>query len=148
MKVKNYELSDNLIAEIGKFTILWNIFEKIHCNFNCNITKIQATCKYLRIDKEKQAKLAEVLNARRIWFEQLYKDYIARNLYSKDRHPREEEIKSIETFLKQDGADFTLGCLLCICRIRNNMMHGLKDVETLNEQISIFQAANEILESI
>lgn len=148
MKVKNYEFSDNLIAEIGKFAILWNIFEKIHCNFNCNITKIKDACKYLCIDKVKQAKLAKTLNAHRIWFEQLRTDYIVEKLYSNDRHPTEEEIQSIETFLKQDGDNLIYGCILCIYRIRNNMMHGLKDIETLNEQIGIFQAVNEILESI
>lgn len=148
MKIKNHELNDRLVIQIGKFAILWNLFEKIHCSYNCTPEKIKDACKYLRIDKEKQAKLAEALNTHRNWFEQLYNDYIVEKLYSKNRHPNKEEITAIEAFLNQDGEDWTYGCLLCVYRIRNNMMHGLKEIEKLNKQIGIFQAVNEILESI
>jgi hypothetical protein len=44
--------------------------------------------------------------------------------------------------------DNIIGCLLIVQRIRNNMMHGLKDICDLNEQLELFQAANEVLEGI
>ena len=50
--------------------------------------------------------------------------------------------------MKQDSEDLRCGCLLVIHRLRNNLMHGLKLIEELNEQLTLFQAANEVLESI
>lgn len=147
MLIKGYELSDELIVEIGKFAVLWNLFEKDYCGYHCTPNTIIEACEYISISNEKQVVLAKALNARRLWFDQLYHNFILSGLYSDDRHPKEDEIKYIESFLKQE-ADTTCGCLLCISRIRNNLMHGLKDVETLNSQLEIFRAANGILESI
>ena len=148
MNIKENILDDKLIIEIGKFAVLWNLFEKEHCNNNCNREKIKIACEFIVIDQEKQAKFAQALNKRREWFKQLYLDFINTNLYSDNKKPTDEEIEAIKCFLNQDGKDWTYGCLLCVYRIRNNMMHGLKDIEKLNKQIGIFQAVNEILESI
>ena len=87
------------------------------------------------------------MNRRREWFEQLHTEFISKGLFSDDRQANEDEIKQIEAFLKQDG-NTLYGCLLCVFRIRNNMMHGLKDVETLNTQVEIFKSVNDILESV
>ena len=148
MNIKGVELENNLIMEIGKFAVLWNIFEKNYCDYMCSKEKMKNICEIVSLNKEKQMNLARALNNRRIWFEQLYTDYIISNLYSDSRKPSEDEINVIEAFLKQEDDNTSYGCLLSIFRIRNNMMHGLKLVENLNEQIDIFKTANEILESI
>ena len=59
-------------------------------------------------------------------------------------------MKMMQMFLLQIGNDDELvcGCLLIIHRIRNNMMHGLKVIKELNDQIELFRSANEVLESI
>ena len=147
MQIKGYNLNDELIVEIGKFAVLWNLFEKIHCDNKCNNRKILEDCSYLYVSSEKQNRLAVALNRRREWFEQLHTEFISKGLFSDDRQANEDEIKQIEAFLKQDG-NTLYGCLLCVFRIRNNMMHGLKDVETLNTQVEIFKSVNDILESV
>ena len=50
--------------------------------------------------------------------------------------------------MEQKGDNLNSGCLLAIYRIRNNLMHGLKMVEQLNDQFELFQAVNDVLESI
>lgn len=50
--------------------------------------------------------------------------------------------------MDQTGDDLNCGCLLVIYRIRNNLMHGLKMVEELNNQLKLFKAVNGVLESI
>ena len=59
-------------------------------------------------------------------------------------------MKMMQMFLLQIGNNDELvcGCLLVIRRIRNNMMHGLKVIKELNDQIELFRSANEVLESI
>ncbi len=147
MLIKGYDLNDELITEIGKFAILWNLFEKNHCNYKATPARIIEVCDYLSVSVEKQAALAKALNARRFWFDQLYTDFITGDLYSDSRQPNKNEINHIKEFLKQEG-NTICGCLLCISRIRNNLLHGIKDVEKLNTQIEIFKSANHILESI
>ena len=50
--------------------------------------------------------------------------------------------------MKQEGDDLRQGCLLVIFRIRNNLMHGLKCIEQLNDQLELFKAVNGVLESL
>ena len=64
------------------------------------------------------------------------------------RQPQEDDKRLMEEFLKQSGDDLTCGCLLTIYRIRNNLMHGLKQIEDLNTQLDLFKAVNEVLESV
>ena len=147
MLIKGYDLSDELIVEVGKFALLWNLFEKNYCCYECTPAKIVEICGFASVGEGKQAALAKALNQRRSWYDQLYTDFIIGGLYSDNRRPKEDEINYIEAFLKQED-DPVCGCLLCVSRIRNNLMHGLKDVETLNSQLDIFKAANGVLEDI
>ena len=36
MLIKGYNLKEETVIEVGKFTILWNWFEWACCNNNCN----------------------------------------------------------------------------------------------------------------
>ncbi len=147
MLIKGYNLDDELIMEIGKFAVLWNLFEKNYCNNNCSSKTIVDACNNITVSKDSQAALAKALNKIRSWFELLYYDYIMKGLYSSNRRPKAYEIKYINAFLKQEG-NTICGCLLCVYRIRNNMMHGLKNVDELNNQLEIFKTANKVLEEL
>ena len=147
MLIKGHNLDDELIIEIGKFAVLWNLFEKEHCQYDYKLKKIEFICGHVSASQDKQAALADALNQRSSWYNQLYVDCISRDLFSDDRGPKESELKYIESFLKRED-DTLCGCLLCIYRIRCNMMHGLKEVETLNSQLAIFKAANGVLEDL
>lgn len=147
MLIKGYNLSDDLIVEIGKFAVLWNLFESEYCNYNCNHSKIKRICGYIVVSEDKQHNFAQVLNGRRLIYGQTYAEYIQNGLYSENRAPNSDEKVQIEKFLNQES-DSLCGCLDCVFRIRNNMMHGLKNVEMLNDQIEIFKAANGVLEAI
>ena len=50
--------------------------------------------------------------------------------------------------MEQKEEDLGCGCLLVIYRIRNNLMHGLKCIEQLNDQIKLFEAVNDVLETL
>ena len=64
------------------------------------------------------------------------------------RQNRPEDRMAMEQFMKQEGNDLRQGCLLVIFRIRNNLMHGLKCIEQLNDQLELFKAVNGVLESL
>lgn len=149
MLIKKNELDDRLVIEIGKFAILWNCFERFQCHNHCNPAAIKRIAPNLRIDAEKQTALAKVLNKRRSWFGQIIPDYVATGLHPGNANgSSSSDIALMESFMAQNGEDLNSGCLLVIYRIRNNLMHGLKMVEQLNDQFDLFQAVNGVLESI
>jgi len=149
MEIKGEKLNDGLVMEIGKFSILWNCFERFQCNNVCNPKKIKKIYSLLSISKEEQAKLAKVLNKRRSWFGQVISEYVETGLYPGNaRQNQEEDRRLMEKFMEQKEDDLRCGCLLVIYRIRNNLMHGLKCIEQLNDQLELFQAVNGVLESL
>lgn len=111
--------------------------------------KIKSIYQFLDIDKDKQAELARVLNERRSWFGQVIPEYVETGLYPGNaRQNHEEDRRLMEKFMEQKDDDVRCGCLLIIYRIHNNLMHGLKCIEQLNDQLELFKAVNGVLESM
>lgn len=149
MNIKGYELTDEIVIEIGRFAILWNCFERDFFNNKCCLKKINEIYKKLTISKDAQEKLANVLNKRRNCFRQLISYYVNIGLHPGNAHQaKREDSILMQEFIKQESEDSRCGCLLVIYRIRNNLMHGLKNIEELNGQLELFQAVNDVLESI
>ena len=149
MEIKGQKLNDEMVMEIGKFAILWNCFERFCCNNACNPAKIKEVASWVNVDNQKQSKLAEVLNQRRRWFGQVVSEYVETGLYPGNaRQNQGKDRLLMEKFMEQCDEDLRPGCLLVIYRIRNNLMHGLKCIEQLNDQLELFQAVNGVLESI
>lgn len=124
MHIKGYDLNDDIVFEIGKFSILWNWFEHSWCDNNCNPGKIKEIAKTIWVAPEKQTHLAKVLNQRRHWFGQLEMDYVRESLHPGNaRVSSEEDMTIMRQFMEQTGDSLTCGCLLIIYRIRNNLMH-------------------------
>ena len=149
MIIKKNKLNDKLVMEIGKFSILWNCFERFQCDNFCDPGRIKKVAPLISIEKEKQSVLAAVLNKRRAWFGQVIPEYVETGLYPGNaRQNRAEDRLLMEEFMEQRGEDLRCGCLLVIYRIRNNLMHGLKCIEQLNDQLELFRAVNGVLESV
>lgn len=151
MKIRDFELKDQTVLEIGKFAILWNWFEKEFCHNECNYKELKKVAPYVKIDFQSQKDLAEVFEQRRFLFEQMIEEYVRTALYpdnAKRTKTEPEERKAMEGFLAQEEEYIVLGCLMSIYRIRCNMMHGLKIVEQLDDQYELFKAVNGVLESI
>lgn len=56
MKIRDFELKDQTVLEIGKFAILWNWFEKEFCHNECNYKELkkvapETSCQGLFIKK-------------------------------------------------------------------------------------------------
>ena len=149
MLIKGNTLDNDLVMEIGKFSILWNCFERFQCDNFCTAKRIKEVYSLVNIDKEKQAELAKVLNQRRAWFGQVIPEYVETGLYPGNAHQSQEEDRLLmEKFMEQKEDELRCGCLLVIYRIPNNLMHGLKCIEQLNDQLELFQTVNGVLESL
>ena len=149
MILNGENLNNELILEIGRFAILWNCFERDYCNNFCKIPEVKNAALFVNIDDAKQAQLSKILNQRRRRFGQNVAEYIDAGLHPRNAHHNSTETKQLmRQFLEQSDGDLRSGCLLVIFRIRNNLMHGLKNIGELNNQLELFQAINDVLESI
>lgn len=159
MKIKGHDLKCETVKELGKFAVLWNLFEKDFCKKSCNPQKIIKICDSgsVAIDREVMQELVSVLNpnlfGNSIDVLIIYDGY---GLYPKDAKQsnttvvyKAKMLKFLEEpFPESIDSGIYAGCLLVIERIRNNLMHGLKEIELLDYQLPLFRAVNAILENI
>lgn len=149
MRIKDFELNDETVMELGKFAVLWNLFEKEFCDQNCNPKELREVATKIIIDEEIMQSFAVAINARCIWFEMMISEYARKSLHPENaKMSSEEEIEYMEKFLRWEKDNRVLGCLLIMNRIRNNLMHGLKIAEQLDDQIELFKAVNMVLLNI
>lgn len=143
VNIHNCFLQQDTVLSIGKFAILWNIFEREKCNNYCTVSKIE---KLIFNTSDKWHQLAEVLKRRQEQFDLTEEQYITRKLRRQGLNS--ERIEKINKFLQSNGQEDIVGGLFAIYRIRNNMFHGEKDYQMLDGQKELFDAVNNVLESI
>lgn len=151
MIIAKQKIKSSIVNEIGKFAILWSCFERYCCNNHCNSSILKNKSELISISDEKAKILHDTLKKRMEINNNNTNDYIQCGLYPKgsNQHSKDDELY-MEQFINDSDKpnDNIIGCLLVIQRIRNNMMHGLKDIHGLEEQIDLFQAVNGVLENI
>ena len=143
VNIHNCSLQQDTVLSIGKFAILWNIFEREKCNNYCTVSKIE---KLIFNPSDKWHQLAEVLKRRQEQFDLTEEQYITRKLRRQGLNS--ERIEKINKFLQSNGQEDIVGGLFAIYRIRNNMFHGEKDYQMLDGQKELFDAVNNVLESV
>lgn len=144
--LKQIGASDQIILELGKFSLLWNAFERILFKQECSINKIKNYQHYDKINNEKY--YLNLLNELLTYFNkkktEITKDFIKQKLYSNNRNEYQIEVENV---LKNDshGKELQIGTILILFRLRNNMFHGLKDCFNINHQYQLFVSANSLL---
>lgn len=146
IKIKNKDFEKETVLEVGKFAILWNIFENEKCNKDCSIEKLRNIAEIYETSI-KWEDLALALRKRAdnqgVNFSEYVDEYLS--LGNGLNGGQKEEVKK---FLESGGHKNLSGGLIAIYRIRNNIFHGLKDWTLLDEQIDLFQSLNTFLEEI
>ena len=149
MYIRSYNLSEEIVREIGRFAILWNCFENTFLRCECSAGQIRNQYVNIYIDKSSQVEFAKALNNRLRNFHISVQEYVDDRLHPALADPSNPANKqAMKDFIEQRGEDNRLGCLLIIYRLRCNMMHGLKEIYDLNNQLELFSTMNDVLESI
>ena len=153
--IRYVNLKNDTILGVGKFTILWNVYEDEKCDCCCTYDKILKSINNIG-NKSKTAfiQLAAELKTR-AKNDNSIDDYVSNKLYPTgdnrariSRAERTTYITQVFNFINSNGNDFFDGGLLAIWRIRNNMFHGLKGHSVLEEQIDLFKAMCDVLEAV
>lgn len=129
MNILGKELENKTVLEIGKFTILWAEFEKNYCNNECNSNAIWDFASISTVNEDFLRDLCDKLKGRISYLGVNENQYINYNLTSeRARKPSQADIKTIKDFINFKGENLLAGAMLAIYRIRNNLLHGLKEL--------------------
>ena len=137
-------VSEQVVLEIGKFVILWNIFEKERCGTHCTETTLLNLNLEYEPNKEWRD-LANIFNQRASLLTCNIEQYVRTKLSLGHGAQHKEEIIR---FIDSMGESYLTGGLLAIYRIRNNMFHGLKDYRDLDNQLELFCCINRVLKKL
>jgi hypothetical protein len=138
---------DTKIQSVLYFTLVWNIFEKELCSNSASIYKCP---------KKLAEKYCETIEERLIeeCFQFLKNRYFdnngqATNLFDKLFRESEKKYEDIASSVFSQNRATVLKKLEAILyiafRIRNNLYHGMKAIDYLTEQNSLFSYVNNIL---
>ena len=155
-------MNNETILEVGKFAILWNVFEEWRCKCNCSHEKIKEVVDDVmriraivgkREEEDAFINFATELAKRAKKLEISVEECVRTKLYPTDdkrakisKIGQEVYMAKVIEFINSGGKNALDGALLAIWRIRNNMFHGLKGHSVLDEQIELFRAMNAVLE--
>jgi len=141
-------ISDTDVRIIGLFTIYWNLFECLFNNCCANYKSINSL-NLEGLDFEDKPMM----------FRNELSDYIMKKeLLSSVSDINEEHVKKYlftkvakqsscinDAYMFLKGNDDIHRCLICIYRIRNNLLHGEKDIWKISEQYKLLSSAVNIL---
>lgn len=163
LEINNYSYNKETILEIGKFAVMWNFFEYDKFNKECEVSKIKDYVAKLNITEELVAKCYDLRDKLRdylMWHEIVDVKTIWKKFYTKKKKVKNNDgswqlIKPINDYVFEYLNNIPLkniqlleGCLYVCLRLRNNLFHGVKLYYSLDDQIEIFKALNNLLEEI
>ena len=138
------------IEAIGRFTITWNLFEHNYLN-NKGSEKALSELSFSPIDDETMTVLNELIEYFRRslldyyrFDQQVFDDHLIIEKFYHSKMTRSSHVLQIKDFLNYENSDLK-ACLYAICRIRNNLLHGEKDIYSIDGQRNLINTASEIL---
>ncbi len=145
--IKEHFVDEETILTLGTFTVLWAQFELEYCDKFASPSKIHDLMKEYHPNTKLCSLYVDIKTKALEYIGKYNKDTIAKRVYSTTNGGRPQYIARIKCFLETSDLDFD-GCMLFIERIRNNLLHGEKDIYTLPEQKDMFDAINTLLNEI
>lgn len=135
-------MNDPALAAVKDFSLVWNVFEDRVCENNFNIATVEQ-----RIAERdfNTASFADYLQ----YFKNRYIHEVETNerfelLYFRS-HDRREFVRQVLLGELTEIRDILLAIVIIVYRFRNNLFHGLKDIQVIDQQHTNFETANSFL---
>lgn len=146
--VSAHDLHEDTLKALSNFTLMWSIFEKVACDSSASVTKFEALAEDLVMRTARFDALQEAMDfwIARYWTGSEFNDRF-NGLNFRATHHR----KHVEAVLKGDVLDFKSkvnALMLIVYRLRNNLFHGIKEVEFLDDQMENLDMASRVLATI
>ncbi len=134
------------IDSVLYFSLLWNMFEGIVCSKNATIAVMERAVKNLDrrgvLRQEDFKPYLEYFVTRYTTEGTVNPRFAQLNFRHNDR---EQLVKDVLEGVESDLHKVVLAILIIVYRYRNNLFHGEKAVERLQDQVDNFKTANRVL---
>ena len=145
------EISVNAQNAVASFTTMWNFFESTLCENRASINAFDRACERLDVDQVLPATTQALDECLAFWqFRYRTPDGFGNRFDGLHFRPADRRAH-VESVLKGEAVEpreKLLALMVIIYRLRNNLFHGLKTLEMLNDQVQNLETASRCLASI
>jgi hypothetical protein len=143
-----HALKGESVAVVSGFTLMWSIFEGAVCD---NQARIPVFKKRANEIGHRGTLPAAIEDGVRFWTQRYVTEAGFNQLFEQLRFRPPDCRERVEAVLrgeKNDPESQVLAVLIVIYRLRNNLFHGLKGIEILNDQVPNLIVACQVLAAI
>lgn len=143
-----HDLKPESVDVVSSFTLMWNIFEGAVCDNHAKIPVFER-----RANKIAQRGLLppDIEDGVRFWRQRYVTGAEFNNRFERLEFRSGDCREHVEAVLrseKKDPESQLLAVMIIIYRLRNNLFHGLKEIDTLNDQVPNLTMACRVLAAI
>lgn len=138
-------------AAVSSFTTMWNLFESALCENRASVAAFERLVKMCQPDAFHKG-VAHSLNECITFWRFRYRTphgfgdrFLSLNFRKGDRRDLVESVLSADTAPPEDEM---LALMIIVYRLRNNLFHGLKSFEMLNDQIKNLDNASRCIAAV
>jgi hypothetical protein len=128
-------LAPETVDVISNFTLMWNFFEGVVCDNYANIRCLERLSEKI---SQGGSLSVDIEDAVRFWAARYLTGAEFNHLFQGLRFRPNDCRGHVEAVLRKEKTDprsKLLAAMIIIYRLRNNLFHGLKTIDTLNDQI-------------
>jgi hypothetical protein len=145
------ELLPETTAAVANFTLMWNLFEDMVCRNHANVREfkqIAQTLSQAQVSAEDEEALRSCLS---FWVFR-YRRGTGFSARFEGLHFRPNDRREVvEAVLRGESEDLSsrlLALMVIVYRLRNNLFHGLKTIERLNDQVENLEMGSKCLAAL
>lgn len=141
------ELEQKTIEVVADFTLIWNLFEGVECSTKRGIRQFDQFVNEVS-DQISDTLLKELLL---FWKFRYVADGDTNDRFDRLTFRRNDQRELVADVLleRNDSTnDIILALLIIVYRLRNNLFHGLKTIDHLNNQRENLSHAIEVLQTL
>jgi hypothetical protein len=136
-------LNEEDLTNVKDFTLIWNVFESSIFRSSFSIAKTEQKLKQQQFDINDFQQFLDYFKNRYVTNSTINGRF--QNLNFR-RNDRETLVTEVLLGNNENANDVLLAMIIMVYRFRNNLFHGEKDIQVIDQQKTNFKNANELLQ--
>jgi hypothetical protein len=139
------DFTENDLLNIKDFSLIWNVFENVVCNNNCSVARLAERLHPIQFEIDEFTGSLEYFKDRYVTTGAVNGRFEYLNFRNKDRRKLVEDVLLGNN---HEISSIVLALSIIVYRFRNNLFHGLKEIQFIDQQQTNFENANLVLKAI